>query len=162
MANKATKKGTKVFVCATAQNDDLIASTFAALTWVQVGKVGNVGDFGANSTMNSYNTLDEAVTQKQKGTANAGDPVIEVASVFDDAGQVILRTFGDPLNQNNMAIKIERNDKPDADHTNTIIYSRGVVSGPLYPGGGSDDFELERFTLGLNQLPIVVGPAEIP
>ncbi|KQY20230.1 hypothetical protein [Rhizobium sp. Root483D2] len=160
MANKATKKGTKVYVCATAQNSDLISSTYAALTWVQVGKVGNVGDFGADSTMNSYNTLDEAVTQKQKGTANAGDPQIEVASVAADAGQVILRTFGDPLNQDNMAIKIERNDG-GAGFTNTIFYSRGVVSGPLYPGGGSDDFELERFTIGLNQLPVRVNPVAV-
>jgi len=64
MANKATKKGSKVYVCATAQNTDLIESAYAALTWVQVGKVGNIGDFGAESTMNSYNTLDEPVTQK--------------------------------------------------------------------------------------------------
>jgi hypothetical protein len=161
MPNKSTKKGSKVFVCTTAQNTDLILSAYAALTWVQVGKVGNIGDFGADSTMNSYNTLDEAVSQKQKGTANAGDPQIEVADVADDAGQVILRTFGDPLNQNNMAIKVERNDAP-AGKTNTIFYSRGVVSGPLYPGGGSDDFDLARYTIGLNQLPLRVDPVTIP
>jgi hypothetical protein len=161
MANKATKKGSKVYVCSTAQNSDLILSAFAALSWVQVGKVGNIGDFGADSAMNSYNTLDEPVTQKQKGTANAGDPQIEVASIATDAGQVILRMFGDPLNQDNMAIKIERNDG-GAGFTNTIFYSRGVVSGPLYPGGGSDDFELERYTVGLNQLPLRVNPAVIP
>jgi hypothetical protein len=157
MANKSTKFGSKVFVCATAQETDLTSSTFAALTWVQVGKVGNIGDFGATSTMNSYNTLDEPVSQQQKGTASAGSPQIEVASVAADAGQVILRTFGDPLNQANMAIKIERNDKiTPSTGTNTIFYSRGVVSGPLYPGGGSDDFDLERYTIGLNQLPIRV------
>ncbi|KKX25294.1 hypothetical protein [Rhizobium sp. LC145] len=160
MVNKSTKKGSKVYVCATAQNEDLTQTEYEALTWVQVGKVGNVGDFGADSTTNSYNTLDAPVTQKQKGTANAGDPQIEVASIFDDPGQIILRSFGDPLNQNNMAIKIERNDKPSADFSNTTFYSRGVVSGPLYPGGGSDDFELERFTIGLNQLPIRVNPAD--
>lgn len=71
MAKKSTKKGSKVFVCATAQNTDLIASAYAALTWVQVGKVGNVGDFGSTSTQPTYDTLDEPVTQKQKGTANA-------------------------------------------------------------------------------------------
>ncbi|MBD8651484.1 hypothetical protein IFT66_10380 [Rhizobium sp. CFBP 13726] len=156
MPNKATKFGSKVYVCALAQNTDLTSTTFAALTWVQVGKVGNIGDFGATSNMNSYNTLDEAVGQQQKGTASAGSPQIEVASVASDAGQVILRTFGDPLNQDNMAIKIERNDKLTTGGLNTIFYSRGVVSGPLYPGGGSDDFELERFTVGLNQLPIRV------
>ncbi|MBB3452304.1 hypothetical protein FHT86_000560 [Rhizobium sp. BK313] len=161
MANKSTKKGSKVYVCETAQNTDLTASTYAALTWVQVGKVGNIGDFGSDSTINNYNTLDEPVQQKQKGVSNAGDPELEVASVADDDGQVILRTFGDPLNVNNMAIKIERNDAPQG-MTNTIFYSRGVVSGPLYPGGGSDDFDLEKFKIGLNQLPIRVDPVATP
>lgn len=158
MAVKATKKGSKVYVCATAQNDDLNQAGYEGLTWVQVGKVGSVGDFGATSNIVNYDTLDEDVTTKQKGVANAGDPEIEVASVYDDAGQVILRSFGDPTELDNMAIKIERNDGPSG-MTNTIIYSRGVVSGPTYPGGGSDDFELERFTVGLNQLPIRVNPS---
>ncbi|CAN7339340.1 hypothetical protein LJR251_001888 [Rhizobium rhizogenes] len=161
MANKSTKKGSKVYVCETAQNTDLTVSAYAALTWVQVGKVGNIGDFGSDSTINNYNTLDEPVQQKQKGVSNAGDPELEVASIADDAGQIILRTFGDPLNINNMAIKVERNDAPQG-KTNTVFYSRGVVSGPLYPGGGSDDFDLEKFKIGLNQLPIRVDPVTAP
>jgi hypothetical protein len=161
MANKSTKKGSKVYVCETAQNTDLTASAYAALTWVQVGKVGNIGDFGSDSTINNYNTLDEPVQQKQKGVSNAGDPELEVASIADDPGQIILRTFGDPLNVNNMAVKIERNDAPQG-KTNTVFYSRGVVSGPLYPGGGSDDFDLEKFKIGLNQLPIRVDPVTTP
>ena len=158
MSNKATKKGTKVYVCATAQNSDLDQAGYEGLTWVQVGKVGSVGDFGATSTINQYDTFDEDVTQYQKGTANAGQPEIEVASVYDDAGQIILRTFGDPLEQDYMAIKFERNDGPSG-MSNTIFYSRGAVSGPLFPGGGSDDFELERFTVNFNQIPIRVNPA---
>ncbi|MBB3607343.1 hypothetical protein [Rhizobium sp. BK602] len=161
MANKSTKKGSKVYVCETAQNSDLTASAYAALTWVQVGKVGNIGDFGSDSTINNYNTLDEPVQQKQKGVSNAGDPELEVASIADDPGQDILRVFGDPLNINNMAIKVERNDAPQG-KTNTIFYSRGVVSGPLYPGGGSDDFDLEKFKIGLNQLPIRIDPVTTP
>lgn len=159
MPNKLTQKGTTLWVCATPQNDDLTQSQYAALVWVQVGKVGNRGDWGANSNMPSYDTLDEAVTQKQKGVANAGDPNIEVASVATDAGQVIMRSFGDPLNANNMAIKKVWNDKPSGGTAGTTFYSRGVVSGPMYPGGGSDDFVLERYVVGLNQLPIRVNAA---
>ena len=137
MAAKSTKKGSKVWVCATAQNSDLNQAGYEALTWVQVGKVGNPGDLGATSNLPTYDTLDETVTQKQKGVANAGDP----------------------LNQNNLAIMWERNDMPSGGVANTRIYSRGVVSGPMYPGGGSDDFDLERFTIGLNQIPIRVNAA---
>lgn len=152
MPNKLTHKGTTIHVCSTAQNDDLNLAGFEALTWVQVGKVGNPGDFGATSNLPTYDTLDEAVTQKQKGVANAGDPQIEVASVYNDPGQIILRTFGNPANIDNMAIKWTRSN-------GQVIYSRGVVSGPMYPGGGADDFVLERFTVGLNQLPITDNPA---
>lgn len=159
MPNKLTHKGTTLWVCATAQNSDLNQSQFAALTWVQVGKVGNTGDWGSTSSLPTYDTLDEAVTQKQKGMANAGDPQVECAFVASDAGQIILRTFGDPTNLNNMAIKRVLNDMPAGGTSGTIFYSRGVVSGPLNPGGGSDDFVLERYTIGLNQLPIRVNAA---
>ena len=158
MANKLTHKGTTLWVCSTAQNSDLTQSGYAALTWVQVGKVGNTGDWGATSNLPTYDTLDEPVTQKQKGVANAGDPKIECASIFDDPGQIILRTFGDPLNANNMAIKKILNDKPSGGTSGTVLYSRGVVSGPMFPGGGSDDFVLETYQIGLNQLPIRVNP----
>jgi hypothetical protein len=156
MPNKNTHKGEKLYVCATAQDDDLNQAAYEALAWQLVGKVGNRGDWGSTSNMPTYNTLDEAVEQSQKGVANAGKPQIEVARVANDAGQIILRTFGDPLNQHNMAVKLEYNDKPSGGSTNTIKYSRGVVSGPQDPGGGSDDFVREQYTIGLNQLPITV------
>lgn len=158
MAKKTTKKGTKVYVTASVQNEELSQAAFEGLAWVQVKKIGSIGDFGATSEINIYDTLDEAVSQKQKGTANAGDPVVECASVYDDPGQIILRDFADPLNLDMTAVKIERNDSPDGVLSNTIFYSRGIVSSLLYPGGGSNDFDLERFTLGLNQLPLRVDP----
>lgn len=157
MPNKATKQGSKIYVCSTAQNNDLSQSAYALLTWVQVGSVGRIGDFGPDAKINSYMTLDEVVVQKQKGTADAGSPELEVASLPTDAGQIILRTFGDPLYVDNMAIKIERNDG-DPGKTNTIFYSRGIVSGPVLKGGSGDDFEVEVFSINLNQLPIRVNP----
>lgn len=154
MPIKAVMQGSKVFVCATVQNSDLAnAAAYAALTWVQVGSVGSIGEFGATSSDLTYNTLDETVTTHQKGIADAGSPQIEVVDLSADPGQVILRTFGSPTNKGNMAVKFER---ADGGTTNTILYSRGVVTGPTYPNGGSEDFDLARFTIMLNQLPIRV------
>lgn len=156
MSQKATKFGSKVYVCSTNQETDLSQSGYEALTWVQVGSVGKIGDFGSNSNDLTYNTLDEPVSQHQKGVADAGSPQLEVVDLGTDAGQTILRTFGIGTNHQNMAIKIERNDKITGGGTNTIFYSRGVVSGPTYVGGGTDDFELARYNLMLNQLPVRV------
>lgn len=158
MANKATKQGTKVWVCAAAQDADLNQAGYQALTWVPVTSVGRVGDFGPTNTDRTYNTLDEAVQTHQKGVGDAGTPDLDVAMIYNDAGQIILRNFGDPTNKTNMAIKIEHADKPSGYSSGTVKYSRGVVSGPLHVGGGSDDFEVERFTIRLNQVPVRVNP----
>lgn len=153
-----TNAGSKLYVCATAQPDELDATEFAGLTWVQVGGVGSVGETGDNTNMLSYDTWDDEVVQKAKGMTNAGDPEIEVARDPDDAGQDILRTAaGTNLYY---AFKIEGTDKPDTNPASkpTIRYNRGLVAGPREPNGRNEDFDLEIFTLGLVQKQIKVDP----
>lgn len=157
-----TNAGSKLYVCATAQPDELEVADFEGLTWVQVGGVGSVGETGDNTNMLSYDTWDDAVVQKAKGMTNAGDPEIEVARDPDDAGQDILRTAaGTNLYY---AFKIEGTDQPDANpaSTPTIRYNRGLVAGPREPNGRNEDFDLEIFTLGLVQKQIKVDPVAAP
>lgn len=152
-----TMSGGKLYVCATPKNTDLDAAGFAALTWVQVKGVGSHGETGTNTNIVSYATWDTEFVQKSKGTSNAGDPEIEVARISDDAGQIILRTAGDHFNKNNYAFKIERNDAiPGVGETPTTIYNRGLVAGPRTSHGRNEDFELEIFTLALQQQQITV------
>lgn len=151
-----TNAGSKVYICATAKNVDLAQSEFEGLTWVQVKAIGNFGETGTSTNVLSYDTWDTEVTQKAKGISNAGDPVIEVARLPLDPGQIILRNAAkQPLSY---AIKIERNDKATEGGTGTILYNRGIVTGPKRPNGRNEDFDLEMFTLGLNQIEIVVDP----
>lgn len=153
-----TNAGSKLYVCATAQPDDLTAGAFAALTWVQVGGVGSVGETGSSTNILNYDTWDDAVVQKAKGMTDAGSPEIEVARDPDDAGQDILRTAaGTNLYY---AFKIEGTDVPDANVNSkpTIRYNRGLVVGPREPNGRNEDFDLEIFTLGLVQKQIKVDP----
>ena len=152
-----TMSGGKLYVCATAQNDDLTEAEFEALTWVQVKGVGSHGETGTNTNIVTYDTWDTEFVQKSKGTSNAGDPEIEVARIATDAGQIILRDFGDHFNKNNCAFKIERNDKPvGGTSTPTTIYNRGLVTGPRTTHGRNEDFELEMYTLALQQGQITV------
>ena len=153
-----TNAGSKLYVCADPQPDELDATEYAALTWVLVGGVGSVGETGDNTNVLTYDTWDDAVVQKAKGMTNAGDPEIEVARDPDDAGQDILRTAA----QTNLyyAFKIEGTDLPDANPgaLPTIRYNRGLVAGPREPNGRNEDFDLEVFTLGLVQKQIKVDP----
>ena len=86
-----TNKGRRVYICATPQPNDLDQTEYEALTWVQVGNVGSVGETGTNTNVVSYDELATDVTQKGKGMSNAGDPIIECARNPTDDGQIALR-----------------------------------------------------------------------
>lgn len=148
--------GSKLYVCATAQNSDLERAGYEALTWVQVTGVGSHGEVGTTTNILTYDTWDTTVVQKAKGMKNAGDPEIELARIPTDPGQIILRAAA---NTNfNYAFKIERNDPAVEGGEPTIIYNRGLVTGPRRPMGRNEDFDLEIFTLALNQVELVVDP----
>ena len=151
-----TNAGKKLYICATPQNADLDADDFEALTWVQVKGVGNHGESGTTTNILNYDTWDTTVTQKAKGVSDAGSPEIEVARLPTDAGQVAMRVAA--KTNLNYAFKLEGNDKPTVNGTPTIIYTRGLVTGPRRPNGRVEDFDLEVFTLALNQTEVVVDP----
>ncbi len=151
-----TNAGSKLYVCATAQQNDLEQADYEALTWVEIKAVGNYGETGSKTNILTYDTWDTIVTQKAKGITDAGSPTIELARLPTDPGQMILREIS---RQNlNYAFRTVRNDPAVEGGTGTIIYNRGLVTGPTRPGGKNEDFDLEVFTLGLNQLEIVVNP----
>lgn len=155
---EGTNAGGVLYVCATPQNNDLTQSDFEALSWVRVNGLGNHGETGTSTNILNYDTWDTAVTQKFKGISNAGDPDIEVMRKPADAGQNILRAAALPSNKNNYAFKLEMNDKSVSTGTGTIVYNRGIVTGPRRPRGRNEDFDLEVFSLGLNQIETVANP----
>ena len=156
MAN--ANAASKLFVCATPQNVDLDASGYAALTWVEIGSVGSRGEMGKITNILTYPTWGENVIQKAKGMTDAGSVEVEVARVPTDPGQIILRAAGAVGNNNNYAFREVRADGA-VGATGTIIYNRGMVGGPKRPGGRNEDFDLEVFTLALQQEEIVVNPS---
>jgi hypothetical protein len=154
MPNAQTQSGDKFYISTTPQNNDLDdhASTgFPGLTYVQVKKVGSIGEYGISTNIVTYDTLDQDVIEKGKGLTNAGDPPIECARVLTDPGQIAMRAAGSVAVKDSYAFKIERTD-------GTVEYLRGLVTGPVTPGGRNEDFTLEVFTLGLNQVPLVIPP----
>jgi hypothetical protein len=148
--------GSKLYICTTAQDSDLTKTAYEALTWVEVVGVGSFGEVGTQTNILTYDTWDTDVIQKAKGMSNAGDPEVEVARNPSDTGQTALRTAADT--NNNYAFKITRNDTPSGGTSPTTIYIRGLVAGPRRPQGRNEDFDLEIFTLGLQQKEIVVDP----
>lgn len=148
--------GSILFFCTTPQNNDLAQADYEALTWIQVKSLGNMGETGSKTNVLNYDTWDTTVIQKAKGLTDAGSPTIEVARIFNDPGQLALRAAA--LTNLNYAFKMVRNDAVTVGGTGTVLYNRGLVMGPTRPGGKNEDFDLEVFTLGLNQKEVVVQP----
>lgn len=156
MAN--TNAFSKFYVCATAQNTTLAQADYEALTWVEVGGVGSRGEAGKSTNILTYPTWGDSVSLKAKGLTDAGSPDLECARIATDAGQIVLRAAAAVGNNNNYAFKELRSDGP-VGGTGTVIYTRGLVTGPKRPGGQNEDFDLEVYTLGLQQEEIVVAPS---
>lgn len=155
MAN--TNAASKWFVCETPQNSKLTKAEYEALTWVEIGGIGNVGETGKSTNVLTYNTWADDVVQKAKGLTDAGSPTFEVARNPNDPGQEILRAAGAVGNNNIYAFKEQRADGP-VGGVGTVFYNRGVVGGPTRPNGGNEDFDLEVYTVGFEQEEIVVNP----
>lgn len=66
MAEAKTNAGSKLYICITPKNSDLTETEFKALAYVQVKKVGSVGERGINTNIVTYDTWDTVVALKGK------------------------------------------------------------------------------------------------
>lgn len=142
-----TFQGTTLGICTTVQPNDLNQAAIAALTYVNIAEVGDVGEWSTSANLLQYDALNTQVGQQQKGIISGGSPTVELVFNKTDAGQIALRAAA--ATKSNYAFKLTL---PDG----TIRYNRGVVSGPERPGGKNEDFMLERYQLGFNQTTIEV------
>lgn len=146
MTEAMTNSGGSVAIATEPQNTALTLSDFEELTYVDIGKVGQLGERGGSANILTYDTWDTDVALKGKGIINAGDPVLEVAYDATDPGQIAVRTAAMDK-AGNYAFEVTRQD-------GSKQYLRGLVTGPNEPGGRNEDFVIHNFTLALNQLPI--------
>lgn len=148
MVEPITHSSGTVSICTTPQNTDLTEAQFEALEYVEIEGVGNLGERGANTNIVTWDGWSTTVAKKGKGITNAGDPVLEVAKDASDPGQAALAAAG-ASRRDNYAFVVEYQD-------GSLQYLRGIVTGPVEPGGRNEDFVLHNYTIGLNQLPIDV------
>lgn len=159
MADPGIKRESKFYICATPQNSDLNQGAYEALVFVEIGSIVTLPDMGSTANIVSQDYVNTDVSQKRKGFQNAGESELVIGRDHEDAGQDALRVAA--ATRYNYAFKLESADAPSSSFTNTIRYSRGVISGPMLTGGGGEDFDNETYQIAFNQLPVIVDPEAI-
>ena len=90
MGSKAfTSAGTKLFISSAAPAT-YNQTGFAALVWTEIGEVSEMGEFGRQYNLVTFNKLGDRRTVKRKGSYNDGTIACQMARVPGDAGQTIL------------------------------------------------------------------------
>lgn len=147
--------GAKVYIGTTvaATNE----TQFAADTYVEIKHVEDLGELGDESEAINFAALGDARVRKLKGARDAGTLVLVVGRDPLDSGQLALKAAEKTSFDFNF--KIVANDAPDADHTNSTYYFRGLVMSARDNYGQQNNVVRTTFNVGINSAVLEV-PSE--
>jgi hypothetical protein len=111
---------------------------FEGLTYLPIGQILNLGEFGDQANVITAAYLDSGRVEKYKGTRNAGQMDLELGYDPDnDTGQAQLIVA--EQSPNNYAFKVELDDAGEnSPSSNTTFYFRGQVMSRRVAPGSSD------------------------
>lgn len=98
-----TSAGTKLYVCR-AQPAAFTVNGYRALTWIEVGEITNLGEFGRVYALVTHNPIGNRGTVKKKGSFNEGQMALQLGSDVRDAGQSVMKEAS--LSDNDYSFKV--------------------------------------------------------
>ena len=144
--------GTEGFV----PSPDNDASAYEADTWVLVGGVETLPEYGDSANEVEQILIGDNRVRRAKGARNAGGGDLVCANLAADAGHIRMK---EAVESNlNYPIKIAYNDKITALGTGSTDYFRALIMSARRGGGGADDPDRITFMMGINT-PITTSPA---
>ena len=92
MSSIFATQGTQVYIGQpmTSQSAPFVVGDFDVNTWVPIGWLESIGEFGDESAEITFDPIGEGRTQKLKGIRNAGNMDLVMGIVDDDPGQIAL------------------------------------------------------------------------
>lgn len=160
MADKTFGRGQTFEVCTTAQNSDLDALGFGALTYVNICCLQETPEFAAEANIISENCISG---EKIRGVGADDDSDFEVTWFYDNActGQDTLRGYGLAKSSTAYAVRKVYNDGVSGSFTPTYVYARVIFSGYTDSGIGIDDVQTQSVSGSIVQGPLFVKRASI-
>ena len=136
-----TSSGSKIYIGTTAANG-------ASDSYVEIGEVQNMGDFGRQYEQINYSTLGDRNVRKFKGQRDDGNIELELGRKANDSGQAAMIVAMDSDQDYNF--KVTLNDDTDTTgSTPTTFIFKAKVMGYRTNVGGPNQVVGARATLGI-------------
>lgn len=89
-----TSVGSSMFISATlpATQDSAGYTAVTGASWIEIGELDSIGEYGPKSDTTSRTPLKKNVTQKYKGARNFGSCALAMGYAPGDPGQALLKT----------------------------------------------------------------------
>lgn len=159
--NLNTAAGCKIYIGPKGDPDDL--AEYEAITWVGIGEVEDLGEFGDTFSSVTFTALADGRVRKYKGTADAGDLTLAIGFDNSDTGQLAVKAAHADRSKGDYPFKITLNDgDPDATPDPilpTTFYLRGKVMNNTTAAGQADNVVRRNVTIGINSDILEVLPA---
>jgi hypothetical protein len=154
-----TASGSKFYIGpVTNELDD--AAGMAALTWVEVGEVETLGEFGDEASTVTFASIGDGRVRKLKGARDAGTMEITVGRDPRDAGQIAMKAAERTKFQ--YAMRVTAADAPDENDTDSVYYFLALVSSARDNYGENDNVVRTTFAVQINSEILEVASAAVP
>lgn len=143
-----TASGAKLFIGSANANRESVLADYEADSYVEVGEIEDLGEFGDESERINFTALSDGRTRKFKGPRDAGEMTLVVGDDPTDEGQVALEAAeAQPLDYN---FKVVLNDKLTVGGDNSNHYFIGKVFSKRRNVGNASNVVRRNFVIGLN------------
>lgn len=153
-------KGTKIYI---ANGANLLPASYDvagydALTWLEIGMLESVGEFGPEASIGSFTPIGTGVACKFLGTTDNGEIALSIAQTSDSGLAALAARQG---NTASIAMKVELSDKGTGTTgaKATRYMFPGLVRSTRVTVGTGDDIVKRQVTLVINGAIIEGAPA---
>lgn len=141
-----TSAGTKLYIGTTTAAET--ETEFLADTYVEIGEIESMGDFGDESNPVNFASLNDERMRKLKGTRDAGTLALVCGRDPLDTGQLALDAAEETDYEYNF--KVEYDDAPSALYTPSLEFFRGLVMGRRTNVGNNDNVTRKNYNIAIN------------
>lgn len=153
--------GTKIYIGTTAippnindLSDADALLVFEADSYIEVGEVENLGEYGDESTDVTFESLSDSRTRHLKGTRDAGTMPVVVGDDPEDEGQLAM--IDAEASNLDFNFKVVLNNKLTLGGTGQVDYFYGKVMSKRQSVGGVNDVTRKNFSVGINSRIVTV------